>query len=519
MIRIGNEFIDLKQLGDDSSRIVLSEEEIASLSQTQRNLFSFYQTYIRTKKSGCCFMSEQRMEISGTELSGFVPHTRKSIARARHALTRRGFIFAQVFYPKAENKSDSIGRKRFCITLPRADGTFDREQDKLLRTCLPFLANMEEVPDSADTPTRTVTGLSEVPTRFNKLPSPSSLTPSPTCIEETGLDVEPRQVNELATHDIALPPDFSLFEKFTAEYLNAYVELDPCLYMELFWLHRIPTVLCCRPVFGDKSRNCTMGTHQWSLKKGRWVGTGCDSPGKRPAYGYKNRLLEKDFKHKMLSRLAKAPQLYNIALVPPASMVVLDFDDKDPSKNGFASLEHLTRSLGSLPPTVVHQSGGGSPHLMFATNSTRILNNEAAPGIDIRTGATGKPSLIILSGLHIGGRVNRFESTGNVAPLPAKWEAYLEVRVARKATAQQNSAAPETIDTGQGCLTHVPLASEGRHIQLRNHAVSMRYGGRSAEEIRERLQTVNRGFDDGGKPDCEIERIIDWVMNDMKLSR
>ena len=251
---------------------------------------------------------------------------------------------------------------------------------------------------------------------------------------------------------------------------------SPCLeaalkYSELGW----PVFPCYTIVDGK----CSCGAKD------------CNSPGKHPrtSNGLKDASTDPDVIKNWWNKCPDA----NIAVVtgPTSGLAVLDIDIKS---GGPGSLDLLESEYGSIPDTLVAQTGGGGRHYFFKYPAVGFKNsaNKIASGIDTR--GNGGYVLVAPSNHKSGETYN--------------WQDYapreIELAEVPEWVLQKLADKKKKITSGK-------VSEGGRNEFLTSEAGKLRRPGLTAEAICAALLLINKDKCNPPLVDSEVKAIADSV--------
>lgn len=205
--------------------------------------------------------------------------------------------------------------------------------------------------------------------------------------------------------------------------------------------------------------------------------------------------------------------------IATGEIVVLDVD---PKSDGFESLESLESENERLPETLTARTGSGGRHYIFkCPDGASIRNLQASQklgrGLDIR----GENGFIVAAGsIHASG--NRYEWDDESAPL-VTMPAWLVEKLNAPAERPSVSSAQSVSNNARPAYWHRarrdgwPLDSndespvlEGRRNDfLFGKAIGLAYGGRSKDDVRERIERWNQNRCVPPVSDYELNKLID----------
>lgn len=128
----------------------------------------------------------------------------------------------------------------------------------------------------------------------------------------------------------------------------------------------------------------------------------CDSPGKHPrtAHGVKDASTEDAVIRRWWTQWPEAN--IGIATGEQSGVLVLDVD---PRNGGLESLQAAEREFGSLPQTVMVETGGAGRHYYFSYNAGIRGRTGFRPGLDLKTDGG---YVVAPPSRHISGKLYRF---------------------------------------------------------------------------------------------------------------
>lgn len=180
-----------------------------------------------------------------------------------------------------------------------------------------------------------------------------------------------------------------------------------------------------------------------------------------------------------------------------SGIFILDVDVKT---GGIENLDLLESEYGSLPDTLIAQTGGGGRHYFFKFPSGGLGNStgQLPSGLDIR-GEGGQ--VAVHPSVHESGRTYEWQDFEPGEIEIAEAPAWLLDLIRDKASSSRNGS----VDNDG------PIPESTRNITLTSLAGKLRYNGFSSGEICAALSEANRRRCDNPLPETEVRRIADSV--------
>ncbi len=193
---------------------------------------------------------------------------------------------------------------------------------------------------------------------------------------------------------------------------------------------------------------------------------------------------------------------YNIGFPTGNGIIALDLDANHGTSDntGMLTLEKYTREHGDLPLTATCRSARGGLHVYYRVNTSVATMISPLPDIDIS--GEGHQMVLPPSVTHDG--VYRWENQSILDGIADADVSVMEfIEYAKKAAKNKKKK-----EKNQGVVANETIHEGGRHGFLLSELGKMQYRGVSNEEIRERINELNRQRCDPPMDEDELEREI-----------